>query len=635
MSWLEKLHQTYERCAGHEPDGGEKLMPVAHSTQNAHIEITVDGAGNFRRAQVINKIETVIPATEKSATRASGEAAHALADKVQYVARDYPEFGGQKNGYFLSYLAQLEIWCASEARHPKAQAVLDYVKKGAVVADLLKAKVLVAGDGVLLTAWDGSDPEPLIFKQLTAKIEGDEKVKDQGDAFVRWIVEAAPGQPGTDTWTDSSLHSAWVRYFTGQQTTHNTCMVVGGLQEVAVASLHPARLRNPADKAKLISSNDTSGFTFRGRFHTAGEAVSVGFDITQKAHNALRWLIRRQSYRHAEQVIVSWSVGGEEVPDLLADTFDLAAKFNLHLDNESADTAQAFALQLKKSISGYAAKLAPTADIVVMGLDSTGGLQGRMAITYYRELLGSEFLDRVETWHNKMTWPQNFGANKHFIGAPAPKDIAEAAFGRRLDDKLKKSTVERLLPCIVDGQQIPRDLLVATSRRVSNRGAFKSTEHWDWEKCLGIACALFKAYHIERNYQMALEQDRTTRDYLYGCLLAVAEDIESQALRVANEKRDTMAARLMQRFSDRPFSTWKTIELALAPYQSRLRAQRGGLMFKRQQLLDDTMGKFTVDDFTNDAPLTGEFLLGYHCQRQNLRFPKATPGDDSAIATDE
>jgi CRISPR-associated protein Csd1 len=428
-----------------------------------------------------------------------------------------------------------------------------------------------------------------------------------------------------------------VRYFTGQQTTHNTCMVVGGLQEVAVASLHPARLRNPADKAKLISSNDTSGFTFRGRFHTAGEAVSVGFDITQKAHNALRWLIRRQSYRHAEQVIVSWSVGGEEVPDLLADTFDLAAKFNLQLDNESADTAQAFALQLKKSISGYAAKLAPTADIVVMGLDSTGGLQGRMAITFYRELLGSEFLDRVETWHNKMTWPQNFGANKHFIGAPAPKDIAEAAFGRRLDDKLKKSTVERLLPCIVDGQQIPRDLVVATSRRASNRSAFKPTERWDWEKCLGIACALFKAYHIERNYQMALEQDRTTRDYLYGCLLAIAEDIERHALRVANEneKRDTMAARLMQRFSDHPFSTWKTIELALAPYQSRLRAQRGGLMFKRDQLLDDTMGKFAINDFTNDTPLTCEFLLGYHCQRQNLRLSKATPNDDSVIDTNE
>ena len=121
---------------------------------------------------------------------------------------------------------------------------------------------------------------------------------------------------------------------------------------------------------------------------------------------------------------------------------------------------------------------------------------------------------------------------------------------------------------------------------------------------------------------MALEPDRTTRDYLYGRLLAIAENIESSALFVAGEKRDTSAARLMQRFSDRPFSTWKTIEVSLTPYKARLRSQRGPLLFKREQLLDDIMAKFQADDFVNDGPLTGEFLLGYHCQRQDLRPPK-------------
>ena len=182
--------------------------------------------------------------------------------------------------------------------------------------------------------------------------------------------------------------------------------------------------------------------------------------------------------------------------------------------------------------------------------------------------------------------------------------------------------VERLLPCIVDGQAIPHDLVLATSRRASNRSAFKLNERWEWEKCLGIACALFKGFHTERNYQMALEPDRTTRDYLYGRLLAIAESIESSALFVAGEKRDTSAARLMQRFADRPFSTWRTIETSLAPYKSRLRAQRGGLLFKREQLLDETMAKFNSDDYVDDSPLTGEFLLGYHCQRQELRPSK-------------
>ena len=639
MSWLLKLFETYERCAGHEPDGAPKLMPIGHTPQQAHIEVTLDGLGNFRRAQVIPKVETVIPATEKSANRTMGEAAHPLADKVQYVAKDYPAFGGKKKGYFPCYLEQLEAWCASSSTHPKARAVLAYVRKGTVVSDLVGQQLLIARNGVLLTNWDGDGPEPPIFRQLTAKNDGGEKSKDQGDALIRWVVETAPGEPATDTWTDRSLHLAWENFYASQQTRRGTCAVTGSLESL-VASQHPAKLRNAADKAKLLSSNDTSGYTFRGRFHDAGEALSVGFEVTQKAHNALRWLIARPgAYRHAEQVIVSWSVGGEDIPDPFMDSLRLTKALSLPSGTAPADTAQAFAVRLKRSLAGYGSKLDPGSDIVVMGLDSTSGMQGRMAITYYRELKGSEFLERIEAWHTKVAWHQNFGKDHHFTGAPAPKDIVEAAFGRRVDGRLLKSTIERLLPCIVDGQVIPHDLVLATSRRASNRTAFKPTERWEWEKCLGIACALFKGYHTERNYQMALEPDRTTRDYLYGRLLAIAENIESYALSVGGEPRDTNAARLMQRFSDKPFSTWKTIETSLVPYKSRLRAKRGGWLFKREQLLDDTMAKFKADDYVNDAPLTGEFLLGYHCQRQDLRLPKpnaeATGTDNSTPDNDE
>lgn len=633
MSWLLKLFETYERCAGREPDGAPKLMPIGHTRQQAHLEITLDGLGRLKRAQVIPKVETVMPATERSATRASGEAAHPLADKVQYVAGDYAAFGGKKKAYFASYLKQLEAWCESPSTHQKARAVLAYVRRGTVVGDLVKQELLIGRGGVLLTNWDGDGPEPPILKQLMAKKDGDERNKDQGDVLIRWVVEAEPGEPATDTWTDRSLHKSWEDFYVSQLTRRGTC-AVSGLPDSLVADQHPARLRNPADKAKLLSSNDTIGYTFRGRFHDSDEALSVSFEVTQKAHNALRWLIDRPgAYRHAEQVIVCWSVGGEEIPDPFMDSLQLITALKLSSDAAPADTGQAFAIRLKRSLAGYGSKLDPRSDIVVMALDSTSGMQGRMAITYYRELKGSEFLARLEAWHTLAAWHQNFGKNHHFIGAPAPKDIVEAAFGRRVDDRLLKSTIERLLPCIVDGQAIPHDLVLATSRRAGNRTAFKPNERWAWERCLGIACALFKGYHTERNYQMALEPDRTTRDYLYGRLLAIAENIEAYALSVAGESRDTNAARLMQRFSDRPFSTWKTIELSLAPYKSRLRAKRGGWLLKREQLLTDTTNKFKATDYVNDAPLTGEFLLGYHCQRQGLRTPKQvaeTSGADTS-----
>lgn len=114
---------------------------------------------------------------------------------------------------------------------------------------------------------------------------------------------------------------------------------------------------------------------------------------------------------------------------------------------------------------------------------------------------------------------------------------------------------------------------------------------------------------------MTLDLARTTRDYLYGRLLALADSLEEWALSEANEQRQTNAARLMQRFAEHPYSTWRTIELALTPYKARL----GRKAWKRLQMIDEVVAAFAPDAFTSDKPLSGEFLLGYHSQREALR----------------
>ena len=128
---------------------------------------------------------------------------------------------------------------------------------------------------------------------------------------------------------------------------------------------------------------------------------------------------------------------------------------------------------------------------------------------------------------------------------------------------------------------------------------------------------------------MALEPNRTTRDYLYGRLLAIAEHIERRALHIAGEPRDTNAAKLMQRFADRPYSTWRTIELSLTPYKTRLRAKRSSFLTEMEKQLDEVVGAFQEQDFKDERRLTGEFLLGYHCQRQALwNKPEAETDDE-------
>jgi len=154
MSWLAKLYETYEAGVGLDLPEDQRMMPTSHTLQNAHINIVIDGNGNFKRASALEKTQIVLPATESSAGRSSGEAPHPLADKIQYIAKDYPEYGGRKKPYFSSYELQLAKWCTSSHAHDKAMAVYNYIQKGQVVADLVAAKVLHTDEtNKLLAYW--------------------------------------------------------------------------------------------------------------------------------------------------------------------------------------------------------------------------------------------------------------------------------------------------------------------------------------------------------------------------------------------------------------------------------------------------------------------------------------------------
>lgn len=642
MSWMQRLYETYE-LAMKLPEQGEnpRPIPTSHTAQQAYIEIVLGENGQFLNASVVNKEYTLLPATEDSATRSSGGAPHPLCDKIQYIAADYPKYSGKKASYFedfkvksekelkMGYHSLLTQWYESSP-DPKLWAIKTFIEEGQVVKHLVDQGVLhVDENKKLRTSWPEPDTTPPLFKLLTKKKVGDETVQDQGDAMVRWKVRI-PGELEDRTWKDERLISSWQKFDATLQGEEGLCMVTGKL--LPLGTKHPAAIRHSGDKAKLISSNDTSGYTFRGRFTDGGQACTVGYEVSQKAHNALRWLIKRQAFRNEDQVIVSWEPSGKTIPPLAANS--LEAFFEEETGDSPAtgymgigDIGQEYALRLRKKIAGWSVLLGDAEKIIVIGLDSPIPGKGRMAITLYRELKGSEFLQRLEDWHSFFAWPQRYSKDIQFVGAPSPKDIADAAFGRRIDPKLSKATVNRILPCIVDGAPIPRDLV----RIVCIRGATgrAGLEFWEWFKVLGIACALFRGSHKERGYSMALETERRTRDYLYGRLLAIAENIETYALFLGGEKRDTNAAKLMQRFSVRPNSTWLLIRQSLTPYMTRLQNQRPSFLHRMNLLLEEIHSNFTTEEFVDDKPLSGEFLLGYYCQRRDLMQKKETSTQDS------
>jgi CRISPR-associated protein Csd1 len=623
-----------------------------------------------------------IPATNDSANRTSGAVAHPLSDKLQYVAKDFFDYSNNKKDVYPLYEEILATWCHSDSAHPKAQAVLDYVQKGTLVKDLLAVNVLIAdlddANKLAYPVQAGDYPDSIL-----SALNKNKGVFDQGAAFIAWQVinselGARGNQTRTETWKDDSLFESWQQFYATLDSTDGFCYITG--TNSPLASKHPNRILRSATNAKLISANDLDSFTFLGRFTDNKKSIeahglqgaNISAVVTEKAHAALSWLLTRQGREEAGQAVVAWAISGEDTPQPIepldnsesfevagstdsseqvpfesvdADDFEDMSGANNEDDEQalsvtdktaplpfyhSNNLGHTFAKHLKNTLQGYRQKLDAHDQISIITLEAA--TPGRMAVTYYHESLPNDYINALEAWYRQFAWYTTYkdsetNEQKLTIKAPVPRQIAKVAYGARLSDALKKQVVSQVLPCIVEGEarQFPWQLVDLSIKRACNPLAL---EHWEWEQALSVACALYRGYYLrqsndkKRSYTVALQIDYTSRDYLYGRLLAVAEDIESLALYIAGEKRNTTAQRYMQQFANRPFTTWRNIELALKPYENRLRSSRGSYLANKQQLIDQIMSLFDVEDFTNDAALSGEFLLGYHSQKMQIKLDK-------------
>ena len=642
MSWLERLYLTYEnsrseigvvKAAVDEKNVPPILLPICHTTQNAQIDITIDLSGNWVQglAKAVEKADcvTVIPCTESSASRTSGVCPHPLFDKLQYLAGDYLAYGGEvKRDGYAAYIEDLAAWCASSYAHPAVCAVYKYLQKGCLIADLLSAGVLYLDDqGKVLTKWTGASKEaPAIFKQGIEPLQ----------AFVRvCVAELSP-----ENWAlyhDMSVRESFIQYQMSLDGMDDFCYVQGRILPQSTAS--PAKIRNSGDKAKLISGNDSSGFTYRGRFITSHQAANIGFITTNEAHNALKWLIAKQGWRNGDQVVLVWGTKNEEYPSIMESSDALPGElFTAERDQQAVakavDTEAAYAAKVHRALAGYGMSFAAEAKISVIALDSA--TPGRLAITYYREFGGGELFQRLNFWYGTCAWRQRkqvtdkAGKKKWLrsISAPAPLDIVKAAYGEKLPDQLKKATVERLLTCIIDGARLPRDLVIAVARQASHP---QSQNEAAWNKTLSVACALLRKYHndaintkpcqaynlntYKEVYSMALDEQNKDRSYLFGRLLALADHAEKSVLIANDIKRPTNAMRLMHQFSMKPVSTWRYLGVQLTYYYQKL--EDYGESY--QQKIAQVMALLSAADY-NNAKLDDIYLLGFYCQRDQLCY---------------
>ena len=131
------------------------------------------------------------------------------------------------------------------------RAVYQYLQKGSLIQDL------VAG-GIL---------EPDEEGRLTdkGKIQG----LGQTGANVRFVIRGS-SMP-QEVWKNPDLYERYSAYYQQKTGERKLCYVSGKVEPCS--EKHPSKIRNTADKAKLISGNDESGFTYRGRFVTKDQAA--------------------------------------------------------------------------------------------------------------------------------------------------------------------------------------------------------------------------------------------------------------------------------------------------------------------------------------------------------------------------
>ena len=605
MGLLQKAVETFDCHAsyvGKMKEGHAVLAPVSHITTSAQIEIKIDLYGNLCEASSLDKAEPkiVIPVTEESAGRANAPCAHPLCDQLSYLApydelvkwllpkEKEKQLKKFKDRHQL-YLKQLTEWTKSQFSHPKLKPILAYVEKGSILQDLVQRGVIQLND------------------------DGSPKKKEQEKDLVRWLVTGLDS--GVEAcWADETLFQAYINYYNAQKAhaARSLCMISG--QELSIASQHPKGIIPVNGNAKLISANDSSGFTYRGRFTEDWQASSVSYEASQKAHNALRWLAAEQGVAFGGRTFLCWNPQGRKVCGVTMPFRPVQA-----VTTKPSDYRE----RLLKTLEGYRRELPEKAGVVIAAFDAA--TTGRLSLTYYNELMGSDFLQRLYDWDRTCWWYHG----KYGVQSPLLYQIVNCAFGvqrvekgrtlLKTDDRVTRQQMQRLVACRVDRAGVSIDIVSALVQRASTPQAFDTGV---WREIVYTACALLQKYLLTQKGvdEMPWELDKPDRSFQFGRLLAVMERVERDFYFENDPKdkseRQTSALKAMSRFRQHPLNVYVQVNQHLnEAYVPRLKNPWYRERYER--LRSEIMGIMTgiAEAEQLNLPLDDVYIIGYDLQR--------------------
>ncbi len=619
MGWMQRLVQTYDAMQGTNAfkEAEHPLVPVGFIGKKAAIHVVLTEEGTFAHAVRFEKGEETqrIPSTPEAEGRTGNPAPYPLCEELRYVAGDFSQEDGR---YFDAYMAQLSDWCDQTDAPSRLKLLRDYLGRKRLIQDMRASGFPVDAE---------KDMKGIVCFSVQS-FENEEQA----------------------LWRRADVRESWLNQLSRRMGSPSLCYVTG--TDLPPLDNHPKIQGN----AKLISAKDVqTPFQYKGRFEDASQALTVSFDASIKAHNALSWLMKRQGFDRYGLKVVAWATNGcpmespasDDGPNLMAETDMLP------------DTFEAYGKALHDAAAGYQKKLddwKPDAlnRVVILGLEAA--TTGRMSVNYYQEMPGGEYVQRLLRWYESCKWevrhlegPKESRRMVQRIWTPTPLEIATVVLGKRSadiarsDNRSEKSATKlmrqlrlRILKCTIEAIPIPRDIVVSAIRRASSPLGFTDGNgRWqenEWRISLSVACALVRKEQVDKREEeidVKLNEENHDRSYLYGRLLALADMVEYSAMD-KNAYRQTNAIRYMQIFQQRPFEIWPRLHTLIQPYMGKL----GGYSERYKKLIGQVEELFNEGDRESRDPLNGKYLQGYYCQRQALFTKKedakgAIPHDDT------
>lgn len=663
MNWIKELAELYD-VLDRKADRDPRLLPLYHSAANADVTVTIDWAGNFIRAERLDKVEfgekdfrmTQFAGTPDALSRSSQIAPRLLMDRLMYVAGDFDDlvpapYIGAYEKHHDSYMRQLEDWLKSAYGHDAARVVCTYLQKNTLLHDIAEDVLLpelckAAADKKRAEEVKKSGAVFPFVKELYAKVceqkgnIGKKKTGVPADRLnVRWCIAAdAEDKAPLETWRIKDMADNWVRYMheimerTG---TRGFDHIYGKENVVLVKSWFPWVMAPTCNLSVISSCRQDCQYHF-GQYSSSRQMYGVGLETADKAMRMLRYLIEVQGKRYCNRdgltgAIAVWANGtaGCEMPDI-------ESMFTVDEPDEETVWGQLYHSNMSRILSGIRREMESEGANTICLMEFKKTSPGRVAITQCQEITVDEFCENLQLWYDAAEWRQysRKADGKWAESYTVPTALTLARYGTLAKGRCMMGTkvdntnmtyhwYSRIVKSIFFHERVPKTMVdTMVDIAVSSNANERKWGHRYFERKLGLACSMAAAYYNydERVYTPMLDTSITNRDYLFGrawgCVDMLCQQYNYWQWRTGKNQPDmTFAERNISGFANLPNST---LERAVRQVKGIYIAKYPRLKALGEEL-DRIIAQLQVQGDRIDRPLQSNWILGYSAELVSLR----------------